>query len=57
MRAFLRAFFVFLTKSSLIVEIGQHLPEKRRALDAWALRLLEIVGDEPRADNVVPIVR
>jgi len=32
------------------------LPEKCRALDAWALRLLEIVNDELRADNVVPIV-
>jgi integrase len=39
-----------------VYDRNEYLPEKRRALDAWALRLLEIVGDEQRADNVVPIV-
>jgi hypothetical protein len=29
------------------------MPQKRRALDAWATRLLEIVGDLEPADYVV----
>ena len=30
---------------------------RRRALDAWALRLLEIVEDQKLADNVVSIAQ
>jgi hypothetical protein len=29
--------------------------DKRRAFDAWAMRLLEIVNDEKRGDNVVTL--
>ena len=37
-----------------VYDRNEYLPEKRRALDAWAMRLLEIVG-EKSADNVVAI--
>ena len=29
-----------------VYDRNEYLPEKRRALDAWAIRLLEIVGGE-----------
>jgi len=38
-----------------IYDRNDYLPEKRRALDAWAMRLLEIVNDEKRGDNVVTL--
>ena len=38
-----------------IYDRNDYLPEKRRALDAWAMRLLEIVNDEKREDNVVTL--
>jgi integrase len=38
-----------------VYDRNEHLPEKRRALDAWAMRLLEIVGDRKLAGNVVNI--
>jgi len=34
-----------------------YLSEKRRALDAWAALLSEIVGGGPRSSNVVGIPR
>ena len=40
-----------------VYDRSDYLAEKRRALDAWALRLLEIVSDEPRDNNVVSINR
>jgi len=36
-----------------VYDRNEYLPEKRRALDAWAIRLLEIVEDRKSADNVV----
>lgn len=36
---------------------NDYLPEKRRALDAWALLLAEIVAGSKRADNVLGIGR
>lgn len=36
-----------------VYDRNDYLPEKRRALDAWAIRLLEIVSDEVRPSNVI----
>ncbi|MCP4096137.1 MAG: tyrosine-type recombinase/integrase [Planctomycetaceae bacterium] len=36
-----------------VYDRNEYLPEKRRALDAWAIRLLEIVEDRESAGNVV----
>lgn len=38
-----------------VYDRNDYLKEKRRALDAWALRLLEIVKDGNRVENVVSI--
>jgi integrase len=38
-----------------VYDRNQYLPEKRRALDAWAALLPEIVAGKPRKSNVVPI--
>ncbi|MFK5977355.1 MAG: tyrosine-type recombinase/integrase [Rhizobiaceae bacterium] len=40
-----------------VYDRNEYLSEKRRALDAWTLRLLEIVEDRKPADNVVSIVQ
>jgi integrase len=40
-----------------VYDRNEYLPEKRGALDAWAVRLLEIVSDKPRVDNVATIRR
>jgi hypothetical protein len=40
-----------------VYDRNEYLPEKRRALDAWAMRLLEIVGDLEPAGNVVRIAQ
>ena len=34
-------------------DLNDYLPEKRRALDAWASLLEQIVGDKQRPDNVI----
>lgn len=36
-------------------DVNEYLPEKRRALDAWAALLLEIVGEQRRPSNVRPM--
>lgn len=36
-----------------VYDQNEYLPEKRRALDAWALRLLEIVEGKAASDNVI----
>ncbi len=36
-----------------VYDRNEYLPEKRRALDAWATRLLEIVEGKKSSDNVV----
>lgn len=36
-----------------VYDRNEYLPEKRRALDAWALRLLKIVGDQDQPSNVI----
>jgi integrase len=36
-----------------VYDRNEYLPDKRRALDAWAMRLLEIVEGKKPADNVV----
>jgi integrase len=38
-----------------VYDRNEYLPETRKALDAWAALLREIVSDEPRASNVVAI--
>lgn len=38
-------------------DLNDYLPEKRRALDAWAALLEEIVSDKERAPNVVKMAR
>ena len=38
-----------------VYDRNAYLKEKRRALDAWAVRLLEIVEDGNRVENVVSI--
>ena len=38
-----------------VYDRNQYLPEKRRALDAWAALLPEIVSGKPRQSNVVSI--
>ncbi len=38
-----------------VYDRNEYLPEKRRALDAWAIRLLEIVEDGEAVGNVVRI--
>ena len=40
-----------------VYDRNEYLPEKRRALDAWAKRLLEIVEDREPADNVLSLTR
>lgn len=37
-------------------DLNDYLPEKRRALDAWASLLEQIVGEKERPDNVVDMV-
>ncbi len=36
-----------------IYDQNEYLPEKRRALDAWALRVLEVVEEKEKSNNVV----
>ncbi len=38
-----------------IYDQNEYLPEKRRALDSWALRVLEVDDDKEKPDNVVQI--
>ena len=38
-----------------VYDRNAYLPEKRRALDKWGARLLEIVGEQPQASNVVAL--
>jgi integrase len=38
-----------------VYDRNAYLPEKRKALDAWAALLRQIVSDEPRASNVVAL--
>jgi hypothetical protein len=38
-----------------VYDRNAYLPEKRRALDAWAILLGKIVGERLRASNVVAI--
>jgi len=38
-----------------VYDQNEYLGEKRRALDAWALRLLEVVEGKQQSDNVVRI--
>ena len=38
-----------------VYDRNDYLPEKRRALGAWAMRLLEIVEGEKSAGNVVSV--
>jgi hypothetical protein len=38
-----------------VYDRNAYLPEKRRALDKWAARLLEIVGERPEEDNVAAL--
>lgn len=38
-----------------VYDRNDYLTEKRRALGAWAIRLLEIVEGKNRADNVVKL--
>lgn len=38
-----------------VYDRNEYLSEKRRALDAWSIRLLEIVEGKEAASNVVPI--
>lgn len=38
--------------SMAVYDTNTYVAEKRRALDAWAALLLEIVGERPRPDNV-----
>ena len=40
-----------------VYDRNEYLPEKRRTLDAWAIRLLEIVEDREAVGNVLRITR
>jgi hypothetical protein len=58
LRALLRAGLPSHQRARLISRRGEanaYLPEKRKALDAWAALLRNIVSDEPRASNVVAL--
>jgi integrase len=38
-----------------VYDRNAYLPEKRKALDAWAALLRQIISDEPRASNVIAL--
>lgn len=42
-------------KVTAVYDTNEYLAEKRRALDAWAMRLIEIAERRPPASNVVPL--